>query len=67
MEDYKTVKPKEWSRSCMRGDHSYRAFTGKMLMIWIGGRCKVFRYSFSETIPIFFYRLKRDFILVRSL
>ena len=28
---------------------------------------KVFRYSFSETIPIFFNRLKRDFILVRSL
>ena len=28
---------------------------------------KVFRYSFSEAIPIFFYRLKRDFILVRSL
>ena len=28
---------------------------------------KVFRYSFLETIPIFFYRLKRDFIRVRSL
>jgi len=28
---------------------------------------KVFRYSFSETIPIFFNRLKMDFILVRSL
>ena len=28
---------------------------------------KVFRYSFSETIPTFFYRLKRGFIRVRSL
>ena len=28
---------------------------------------KVFRYSFSETIPIFLYHLKRDFIRVRSL
>ena len=28
---------------------------------------KVFRYSFSDTLPIFFYRLKGDFILVRSL
>ena len=26
---------------------------------------KVFRYSFSETIPMFFNRLKSDFILVR--
>ena len=25
---------------------------------------KVFRYSFSETIPIFFNRLKSDFVLV---
>ena len=28
---------------------------------------KVFRYSFSETIPMFFNRLKSDFVLVRSL
>ena len=28
---------------------------------------KVFRYSFSQTIPMFFNRLKSDFILVRSL
>ena len=28
---------------------------------------KVFQYSFSKTIPIFFRRLKKDFILVRSL
>ena len=28
---------------------------------------RVSRYSFSETVPIFFYRLKKDFILVRSL
>ena len=27
---------------------------------------KVFRYSFWETIPMFFNRLKCDFILVRS-
>ena len=27
---------------------------------------KVFRYSFSETSPMFFNRLKSDFILVRS-
>ena len=26
---------------------------------------KVFRYSFSQTIPMFFNRLKSDFILVR--
>ena len=31
------------------------------------GQRKVFRYSFSETIPIFFNRLKSDFIFVRSL
>ena len=28
---------------------------------------KVFRYSFSEAIPIFFNRLKSGFFLVRSL
>ena len=28
------------------------------------GNFKVFRYSFSETIPMFFNRLKRDFIPV---
>ena len=28
---------------------------------------KVFRYSFSETIPIFFNRLKKGFFLVRLL
>ena len=28
---------------------------------------KVFRFSFSEAIPIFFNRLKSDFFLVRSL
>ena len=28
--------------------------------------CKVFRYSFTETIPIIFNRLKSDFIPVRS-
>ena len=28
---------------------------------------KVFRYSFSETIPMFFNRLKGDFVPVRSL
>ena len=28
---------------------------------------KVFRYSFSEAIPIFFNRLKSSFYLVRSL
>ena len=30
-------------------------------------QCKVFRYSFSEAIPIFFNRLKSGFFLVRSL
>ena len=30
-------------------------------------KLKVFRYSFSEAIPIFFNRLKSDFFLVRSL
>ena len=34
----------------------------KMLQILIS--IKVFRYSFSETIPIFFNRLKSDFVLV---
>ena len=28
---------------------------------------RVFRYSFSEAVPIFFNRLKSDFFLVRSL
>ena len=27
---------------------------------------KLFRYSFSQTIPIIFDRLKKDFIFVRS-
>ena len=33
----------------------------------ISSSFKVFRYSFSEAIPIFFNRLKSDFFLVRSL
>ena len=32
-----------------------------------GAQFKVFRYSFSETLPMFFNRLKSDFVLVRSL
>ena len=32
-----------------------------------GKRVKVFRYSFSEAIPIFFNRLKSGFFLVRLL
>ena len=37
----------------------------KVVMIF--GSVKVFRYSFSEAIPIFFNRFKSDFILVQSL
>ena len=40
-----------------------RARGVKILEILIS--IKVFRYSFSETIPIFFNRLKIDFALVR--
>ena len=37
----------------------------KVVMIF--GSVKVFRYSFSEAIPIFFNCFKSDFILVQSL
>ena len=35
--------------------------------IWSLFKIKVFRYSFSEAIPIFFNRFKSDFFLVWSL
>ena len=36
----------------------------KILPLSLLGPFKVFRYSFSEAIPIFFNRFKSDFILV---
>ena len=36
-------------------------------LVWLPRLLKVFRYNFSETIPIFFNRLKSGFLLVRSL
>ena len=45
--------------------HSYHWFYFKAKISFIHP-FEVFRYSFSETIPMFFNRLKSDFILVRS-
>ena len=36
-------------------------------LVWLPRLLKVFRYNFSEAIPIFFNRLKSGFLLVRSL
>ena len=36
-------------------------------LAWLPRLLKVFRYNFSEAIPIFFNRLKSGFLLVRSL
>ena len=36
-------------------------------LAWLPRLLKVFRYNFSEAIPIFFNRLKSGFLIVRSL